>query len=259
MQNFSLLIYPVAARTKVAQVRKREKEKQEYLKRELKALESKGAGVLYWRTKHNKLYFWESRKNKQRGITLNQNKIYSLARLKYLRLRFNGLRNINEDRWKNMLDSLIESFEKANLELSRILLTKEQYEWALSPQSENPLYRENLKYKTTNGVLVRSKSEQAIGNMLELLGVPYRYEPEMILGSRVFYPDFVIMTTDGRKIILEHLGRMDIEAYAKSVTEKLMVYASNGWLPGRNVFFSFESDTQDPEKIKSIIYDILAA
>lgn len=259
MANFALMIYPIAARTKLNRIRELEFEKQKHLKEELETLETEDASVLYWRTKRNKLYFWKTFKKKQKGITSDHEKIYSLARLKYLRMRFDNYRNINEDRWRTALDNLLNSFEEAGLELARIILTKEQYEWASSPQSENPLYRENLKYKTTNGVLVRSKSEQTIGNMLELLCIPYRYEPELILRDRVFYPDFVIMTADGRKIILEHLGRMDLESYVRSVTDKLMAYAANGWAPGRNLFFSFESDTQDPEKIKDIIYDILAA
>lgn len=259
MSDFALHIYPVAARAKIREIRELERKKLAHLKRELETLVAEDPAVLYWRNKRGRVIFWKASGKKQQGITKDKEKIYSLARLKYLRLRLSDLQNLNEEKWRDSLDGLIDSFEQAGLDLARIIFTKAQYEWAASPQSENPLYRENLKYKTTNGVLVRSKSEQVIGNILELLRVPYRYEPKMLIGNRVFYPDFVIMTTDGRKLILEHLGLMNSEPYVRNIVEKLVAYAADGWLPGKNVFFSFESDTRDPEKIKSIVYDILAA
>ena len=229
------------------------------LREELKALENVHFGKLNMRKKGEKYFFWEYSHGHQRGITRDKDKIYYMARRDYLRLYLDDLRTNNTPQWSRAVNNLLRSFSSAGLDLSRIVLTPKQYNWARSPQSSKPDRKDALRYKTTNGVLVRSKSEQFIGNLLEEFGIPYRYEPELRVGNRIFHPDFVIMTVDGRKIILEHFGRMDLNEYVSAAVDRLMAYSFQGLALGHNVFLSFEQNVRSREDFLPILYQIMAA
>lgn len=229
------------------------------LHEELKSLENAHFGKLNLRKKGERYFFWEYSHGRQHGITRDENRIYSMARRDYLRLYLSDLRKDNFEEWREGLDKLLHSFATAGLELSRITLTEKQYNWACHPQSRKPDRKDALRYKTTNGVLVRSKSEQFIGNLLESFGIPYRYEPELRIGNRIFHPDFVIMTVDGRKIILEHFGRMDLKEYASATIDRLMAYSFHGLALQRDVFISFEPDVRSREAFLPILYSLLTA
>ena len=229
------------------------------LREELKALESKGYGKLRWRRRGNCCNFWDYSNGRQIGITKSTDKLYAMARRDYLRLYLDDLRTNNTPQWSRAVNNLLRSFSSAGLDLSRIVLTPKQYNWARSPQSSKPDRKDALRYKTTNGVLVRSKSEKFIGNLLEEFGIPYRYEPELRVGNRIFHPDFVIMTVDGRKIILEHFGRMDLNEYVSAAVDRLMAYSFQGLALGHNVFLSFEPDVRSREDFLPILYQIMAA
>lgn len=122
-------------------------------------------------------------------------------------------------------------------------------------------------FETFSGIKVRSKSEQVIGNALEVKGIPYRYEPEISMDLRwmegvdwlvqgkykTYYPDFVIMTADGSFIFWEHLGRVDLEEYRKHNMEKIAAYRQNGVCDDDHLILSFEKDMERPETVHTII------
>lgn len=240
-------------------MRSRQEQKLTALREELASLESDSPGTLHWRKRKETYAFWEYLNGKQIGITKNPSRIYTLARIAYLRLRLDNIRKSDYVSWAKQMEELLQTFDSIGLDLMKIILTKAQYEWASSPQSQNPNRRNDLKFETNNGVKVRSKSEQFIGNLLEALGIPYRYEPELRVGDRIFHPDFVIMTADGKKIILEHLGRMDLREYIHNNIDKLAAYASINLQIGRDIFLSFESDVKSKEKFMPIIHQIMVA
>ncbi|MCQ2546635.1 MAG: hypothetical protein MJ161_03690 [Clostridia bacterium] len=240
-------------------LRQRERQRLAVLQAELDSIEAENPGSLHWRRRGDSFNFWEYSSGRQIGITRNQSRIYLLARLAYLRLRLDDMRIWDYPGWTESMDALLQTFETLGLELPKIIFTKAQYNWAAHPQSQNTNRTKDLIYKTGNGVKVRSKSERFIGNVLESMGIPYRYEPELRIGNRVFHPDFVIMTTDGRKIILEHLGRMDLRDYINDNIDRLSAYASHGLLIGRDVFLSFEADVRSREAFMPIIHQLMAA
>lgn len=258
-EKYLLLAQSVASKYCISELRHRENEKLQTLHSELTSLEDNDPGTLYWRNRGKKITFCRYFNGKQDGITGNQSKVYSLARKMYLRVLLDDIRIQNYSEWIASVDNLLCSFSAAGLDIMRVILTKAQYEWASEPQSQKTSRTEDLKYETTGGVLVRSKSEQFIGNILEELGIPYRYEPALRIGNRVFHPDFVIMTVDGRKIILEHFGRMDIEEYVSAAIDRLTAYNYHNLIIGRDVFLSFESDIKSRENFMSVIYQIMAA
>lgn len=118
------------------------------------------------------------------------------------------------------------------------------------------LSSQNAKYYTDKGERVRSKSEVIIANKLNYLGIPYRYEyPIFLRGLGKVFPDFCILNVRTRKeIILEHFGMMDTPEYSNRACNKMNIYARNGYLVGRDILYTFETnfyplDTKVLEKI----------
>lgn len=121
-----------------------------------------------------------------------------------------------------------------------------------NPGEKNP-YPSEGKYYTSQGVYVRSKSEKIIADLLDKYKVPYRYEPELVLGnSNIVYPDFVILNVKERKTIYwEHLGMLGDVDYARKNFEKIAIYEENGYNVGDNLLISMESE-QKPFDAKGI-------
>ena len=107
-------------------------------------------------------------------------------------------------------------------------------------QSENPYRREDLIHSTTFGLLVRSKSEVFIAEMLHAAGIPFRYEPEIKLMApdgmiRSYYPDFVVKHPLGKNLYWEHIGMFDDEDYRKRNEAKYLAYFANHITLGINL------------------------
>lgn len=111
-------------------------------------------------------------------------------------------------------------------------------------ETQSP-YAHYLIHRTRMGQLVRSKSELVIANMLEDLGIPYRYElpfhGERQPGQKL--PDFTFATPAGTPVIWEHLGMLNRTEYALGWEEKRQWYAANGLIEGQNLF-----TTRDDER-----------
>lgn len=120
-------------------------------------------------------------------------------------------------------------------------------EWE-SVKYESGNYREDTAvYITDRGERVRSKSEQLIANLLNRLGIPYRYEyptTVMVDGQpRVWRPDFMILDVRNRReYYLEHFGRLGEAEYAKRAFDKMRIYEENGMYEGSNMIYTFEAD-----------------
>ena len=106
---------------------------------------------------------------------------------------------------------------------------------------------------------MRTKSEQTLGNLLERLHIPYRYETTVRINGIDYHPDFLIMLPNGRLIIIEHTGRMDLDEYNDSLIARLKAYDSIGLLIGRDIFFSFERDTRDEAIAKEVLFQTLVS
>ncbi len=107
----------------------------------------------------------------------------------------------------------------------------------------NPAYPENLRYLTADGRKVRSKSEVFWSDALEQAGLANRYECALRLKSgRVIYPDFTVLVPGEKRLAyIEHFGKMDDPQYALRAMQRLQTYADNGYLLGRDVFFTTET------------------
>lgn len=138
---------------------------------------------------------------------------------------------------------------------------------------------QKLKYDTGMGFRVRSKSEVLISTALTS-SLPFKYEEPLALivypetkqiyekycrgalagDSIMMLPDFTILCPDGSTVIWEHQGLMDNDAYLKKFYFRQDIYTRNGFLPGRDIVFSYESEEAplDMEQINSIVRYIIA-
>lgn len=97
-------------------------------------------------------------------------------------------------------------------------------------------------YYTERGEKVRSKSEKIIADKLFKEGIPYVYEPTVVVGEKVLHPDFATLNIVQRKTyIYEHFGMMDNPEYAALCVNKIAVYDKNGFVYGNNLLYSFET------------------
>jgi len=119
---------------------------------------------------------------------------------------------------------------------------------------------------TDNNEQVRSKSEVIIANALKVAGVPYRYEftllmdrnPEVEVDTDFchLHPDFYCLNLRTRQeFAWEHFGMMDDPEYAARATEKLGLYAENGFFPGKNLIITMETSVKplSSKLLKSLI------
>ena len=115
--------------------------------------------------------------------------------------------------------------------------------WRSLPFQTNNFELQEKVFKTKQGDMVRSKSELILADIYYELGIPYRYECELILkNGSAYYPDFTLFHAPRRMTIYhEHLGRMDEEDYVNKNIKKLRAYEQNGIFLGKNLILTFES------------------
>ena len=136
----------------------------------------------------------------------------------------------------------------------------EYYSGSLDPekiyQSHNYKYPKGLKYKVSNGLLVRSKGEMLIAEMLIASGIAFRYEEPLVLYETetdqygmsetkrvVVHPDFTIYFPDGTKLYWEHFGMMDQDDYRKKNLHKMGTYIENNIYVPQELIITMDSDT----------------
>lgn len=88
----------------------------------------------------------------------------------------------------------------------------------------------HLIHRTTNGTLVRSKSEVIVANELSAAGVEFAYEKRFRGHDGTFrYPDFTIEdAATGETLVWEHLGMLSDPRYAQAWESKKKWYADSG-------------------------------
>ena len=139
-------------------------------------------------------------------------------------------------------------------------------EWLKVEYRHKKIPEDTPQLFTDNNEQVRSKSEVIIANALKAAGVPYRYEfpllvdknPEADAGADFceLHPDFYCVNLRTRQeFAWEHFGMMDDPDYAARATEKLELYAENGFFPGKNLIITMETSAKplSSKLLKSVI------
>lgn len=112
-------------------------------------------------------------------------------------------------------------------------------------KAKYPIYRpEELKQPTIDGNYVRSKSEAMIYNYLLEHGYTFVYELPLEGKTRLFYPDFTILSEIDYKteIRIEHHGMMGDDGYRQNAEAREYDYWYNGYLPGRDVYYTYDDN-----------------
>lgn len=118
---------------------------------------------------------------------------------------------------------------------------------------------EGLIHKTLkDGLLVRSKSEVIIANMLYEANIDFEYEKFLEEKGKRFLPDFTFEDAAGDPIIWEHLGMLSNPAYKESWDKKLAFYKSIGFEEGTNLFTTIdhENGSINSDEIKEVLQTI---
>ena len=117
-------------------------------------------------------------------------------------------------------------------------------QWLSKWRCDGNTYEKKDIILTERGEQVRSKSEKIIADKLYAEGIPYVYEPEIVLydGERV-YPDFATLNVRTRKeYLFGHFGKMDETPYCKKNIRKIEDYALSGYLLGDGLLATFETN-----------------
>ena len=114
-------------------------------------------------------------------------------------------------------------------------------EWAAKPYLENTIGLEGKIQVAPRGFCCRSKSELAILEIYEELGIFYHYDEVVRCGSRLISPDFIGCRNDGMLIYHEHLGSLSSD-YRSSYRQKEELYASFGIITGRNLIYTYDDE-----------------
>lgn len=132
------------------------------------------------------------------------------------------------------------------------------FEFSVRENAVNIPYVEGLIHTTENGLIVRSKSEVIIANMLNEHKVEFEYEKLINENGHRYIPDFTFEDASGDTIIWEHLGMLDNPAYKDSWKRKLEFYNSIGFIEGNNLFTTrdHEDGSIHSDEIKIIIDEI---
>lgn len=200
-------------------------------------------------------------KLKEVGITKDKNRIYSLTRAEYLRQQLSILES-NMKVLKTCIDKYRdpspEEIEKKlavkcpNLPVASILFSNKDT-WNTDPYEKNPFYKEHLQFVTTNGLVVRSKSEKEIANNLEAFNIMFRYDALVKCANANYYTDFLIKRPNGSFLLWEHFGRENDEDYMKKSSIKIRNYINEGYRPWEDLIWTLDSDIKDGRVIKHII------
>ena len=105
------------------------------------------------------------------------------------------------------------------------------FDLSVRPEDVTAPFPAHLVHRTSTGVLVRSKSELVIAEVLSELGISYEYEKrlESPKNAKDFrLPDFTV-SYQGDTYYWEHLGMMDVPSYREAWERKQVWYDRNGY------------------------------
>ena len=209
-------------------------------------------GTLIIRNRNGHITYSERIGTMEKGITKNTERIDVLIRRTRLK---NSIKQTKEI--VSILEIAVSKLEKIGTKKINQLISNEldakskyspeDWQWMKADYSSNPLYAEELKYETLLGIRVRTKSEWLIAMVLEMLGIPYRYEQLHYIGGKAYYPDFTIKKADGTIIIWEHFGLMNDPEYVKKADMKILNYVKAGFRQHKNLICTYEEDIQSQE------------
>jgi hypothetical protein len=114
-------------------------------------------------------------------------------------------------------------------------------EWGALPYRENTSFCENKIHYSSRAIACRSKSEMAILELYDNLGIPFHYDETLQLSGEYVSPDFIGARSDGKLIYHEHFGLNDPE-YIKRAARKTELYRNASIIQGKNLICTYDRE-----------------
>ncbi|MEI6131844.1 MAG: hypothetical protein WCQ41_03330 [Bacillota bacterium] len=199
-------------------------------------------------------YYYQNIKAKngklvQRYIKLNENELKENLMIKYYYKKCMGSLKNNIPLMRGFIQKykpvMAEAGEFGELNFARMIFDKEGNieSWKNEDKKSGEFYASNLIHTTNLGERVRSKSEVLIARILEGNGIPYKYEVELKLGDKTYYPDFTILSpVTGKEYYWEHFGMLSVEDYKEKAARKLQTYFRNGIYPCEKLILTYDKE-----------------
>lgn len=109
-----------------------------------------------------------------------------------------------------------------------------------------------------NGLKLRSRGEVVIAQVLDSLGLEYKYEPTIFIGDYKYSPDFAVYLPEfERCFFIEFLGMLDKYDYAAKNSSKIYSYLSSGMVINRDLLLFYGTQNSMPS-VEDIVEDIVA-
>lgn len=215
----------------------------------IRIVNNEGRELYYLKTEENRKQYPQGQYIKKNDIKIAGEIIqrdYNKAVLKEINKEIKAVEKFLIDFQPDKLKYIYENTNKSRQQwITPWILSDEDYirKWLEVAYEGKPFDEEHLEIYTEQGERVRSKSEKIIADKLYKMGVPYRYEaPLHLRGMGIVYPDFTCLRIRDRKeIIWEHFGMMGDPEYCKKALKKIDEYTRNGYIQGRDIIYTFES------------------
>jgi len=196
--------------------------------------------------------------NEEKGITKDKERVELIIRKTRLEYSIDSKRAAIGILKETVAKLEKVKYKKLNAKIPQTDILKGNYsiddwKWMRADFESNPIYPEDLQFRTPLGTIVRTKSEWMIAMAFELLGIPYRYEQVHYIAGNVYYPDFTIRKQDGTIVIWEHFGLMEDSRYAKKAKYKIEIFQNAGFRQHTNFICTYEDDIKSQEDIENII------
>lgn len=118
--------------------------------------------------------------------------------------------------------------------------------WKSIPYTTLGFKDSDKKFKTKNGLTVRSKTERTLTDLFDSYGLTYKYEYPIYINGRTRYVDFAFLDPNSDQIIYwEHFGMMNNPQYSVAAYKKLIEYDKNGIRQGHNLIVTYEDSDND--------------
>lgn len=144
------------------------------------------------------------------------------------------IKNIENQLGKHIADML----ERCKFKLCKSILNESL--WNSLGNDENPQPKTSDYHH--NGIQMRSRTEVLVAEILDELGLEYKYEPKIQFGNEVFHPDFLVYIRSLKRcLIIEFFGMSEDESYLYKNVHKVSVYANCGLIMNRDVIGLFGS------------------
>lgn len=130
--------------------------------------------------------------------------------------------------------------------------------WLRQPYKRYMRRPEELRIQAKCGLLVRSKSEAIIADLLFEAHIPFHYEECLMVGNTEVYPDFTILIAPDTVVYWEHFGALKRADYLADTQRKMSSYLAGGIYPGRDLYITCEDSDrplqlQEAEEIMLLI------